>query len=73
MEKDLTAKQNEQLRKDGEVLKGDTLIKRNPKTKRVQRIPASQAARQRHQKQISRKPQGMGIKAKKKTMIKRGL
>ncbi len=69
MEKDLTAKQNAQLRKEGEVLKGDTLIKRNPKTRRVQRIPASQAAKQRHQKQISRKVQG----AKKKTMMKRGL
>lgn len=73
MEKDLTAKQNERLKKDGELLKGDTLIKRDPKTKRVQRIPASQAARQRHKKQISRKVQAKGVKAKKKTMMKRGL
>ena len=72
MEKDLTAKQNAQLKKDGEVLKGDTLIKRDPKTKRVQRIPASQAARQRHQKQISRKIQVKGLKGKK-PMMKRGL
>lgn len=69
MEKDLTAKQNEQLRKDGEVLKGDILIKRNPKTKRVQRIPANHAAKQRHQNQMK----AQGMKAPKKTMVKRGL
>ena len=73
MEKDLTAQQNAQLKKDGELLKGNTLIKRDPKTRRVQRIPASQAARQRHKKQISKKVQVKGVKAKKKTMMKRGL
>lgn len=67
MEKDLTATQNEQLKKKGELLKGDTLIKRNPKTKRVQRIPASQAARKRHQQQISRKHHPV------KKMMKRGI
>ncbi|MCM1168579.1 MAG: DUF4099 domain-containing protein [Bacteroides sp.] len=68
MEKDLTAKENEQLRKEGEVLKGDTLIKRNPKTNRVQRIPASKAARQRSQKQVNKR-----TVAPKKKMVKRGL
>ncbi len=75
MEKDLTAKENEQLRTEGEVLKGDTLIKRNPKTNRVVRIPASPEAKQRQQK-----PGGQQIKnrrahavAPKKKMVKRGL
>lgn len=73
LEKDLTAKQNARLQKEGEVLKGDTLIRRNPKTRRVQRIPASQAARQRHKKQISKKvQQNRQHKPRQKTM-KRGL
>lgn len=73
MEKDLTVEQNARLQKEGEVLKGDTLIRRNPKTRRVQRIPASQAARQRHKKQISKKvQQKQKHKPRQKTM-KRGL
>lgn len=72
MEKDLTAKQNEQLRTEGEVLKGDTLIKRNPKTRRVQRIPASQAAKQRHRQKTQQQLKNRRGVAPKKKMVKRG-
>ncbi|MBD5397171.1 hypothetical protein HDR62_03400 [bacterium] len=72
MEKDLTAKQNEQLRTEGEVLKGDTLIKRNPKTRRVQRIPASQEAKQRHQQKTQQQLRNRRTVAPKKKMVKRG-